>query len=83
MATAVDGQGQIRHAARMWGAAEVLRESIGAPLPANERPEYNRQVTAARSRLEEAAWLEAWAKGQDMTPEEAVAYALEDIGVQA
>jgi len=34
-------------------------------------------VTAARSQLEEAAWLEAWAKGQAMTLEEAISYALE------
>jgi predicted ATPase/DNA-binding SARP family transcriptional activator/DNA-binding CsgD family transcriptional regulator len=77
MATAADAQGQVRRAARLWGTAEVLRESIGAPLPANERPDYNRQVTAARSQLEEAAWLEAWAKGQAMTLEEAISYALE------
>lgn len=77
MATAADAQGQVRRAARLWGTAEVLRESIGAPLPANERADHNRQVTAARSQLEEAAWLEAWAKGQAMTLEEAIAYALE------
>ena len=79
MATAAAAQGQIRRAARLWGAAEVLRESIGAPLPANERPDYNRQVTAAGSQLEEAAWLEAWTKGQAMTPEEAVVYALDEV----
>jgi hypothetical protein len=30
-------------AARLWGAAESLRESLGLPLQPNEHPEYHRE----------------------------------------
>src|SRR5262249_13253510 len=42
-------------AARLWGAAESLRESLGLPLPPNERAEYDRHRTAAREAVGEEA----------------------------
>jgi tetratricopeptide (TPR) repeat protein len=41
-------------AARLWGAAESLREALGLPLPPNERPEYDRAVAEVREALGEA-----------------------------
>ncbi len=38
-------------AVHLWGAAEALRESIGAPLPPNEQEEYEHQVGQARAVL--------------------------------
>lgn len=70
-------QEQPRHAAQLWGAAEVLREAIGSPLPVSERPRYDKQVAQARSTMKETAFAAAWAQGCAMKMEEAIAYALE------
>lgn len=71
--------GQPARAARLWGAAEAQRESIGLPLSSFDRshPDYESMVATARGRLDEAAWKTAWSEGRQMTPEEAIEYALE------
>ena len=63
-------------AARLWGAAETLRESIGAPPTPEARPYYERSMAAVRALLGEAAWEAAFAEGSAMSPEEAAEYAL-------
>lgn len=67
-------------AARLWGAAEALSEKIEViEYPhAPDRSLHERRVAAARERLDEQAWTQAWAEGRAMDPEEAVAYALEE-----
>jgi hypothetical protein len=42
-----------------------------------DRCEYDRVLAAAGAALNEAAFVVAWAEGQAMTPDQAVAYALE------
>jgi ATP/maltotriose-dependent transcriptional regulator MalT len=69
-------KGQGERAARLWGAAEALRKSIGAPLPASERLDYERSVGAVRSQLDEAEWEAVFAQGRAMSAEEAAEYAL-------
>jgi predicted ATPase/DNA-binding SARP family transcriptional activator/DNA-binding CsgD family transcriptional regulator len=69
---------QGERAARLWGAAEALRKSIGTPLHPTERPDYDRSVVAARSQLNEAAWEAAFAQGMAMSGEEAAEYALSE-----
>jgi hypothetical protein len=77
-AHAACAQGQGERAAQLFGAAEALREAIGAPLPSIDRADYDRSVAAARVVLGEEAFLAAWAAGRAMTMEQAVAYALEE-----
>jgi DNA-binding CsgD family transcriptional regulator len=60
-------------AAHLWGAAEALRETFGAPLPPLERPGYEQAVSAARTRLGEKTFAAVWAEGRMMTPEQALA----------
>jgi hypothetical protein len=74
---AVVGAGQSARAARLLGAADALRRVIATPLPPVERPSYEATVTATRVALGEAAFAAAWAAGQALTLEEAVAEALE------
>ena len=69
--------GHARRAARLFGAAEALRERIGAPLPYPERAGYDRRVVATRAQLSDVAFTEAWAVGRAMTKEEGINYALE------
>jgi predicted ATPase/class 3 adenylate cyclase len=72
-------QEEAERAARLWGAVEALREDIDAPMLAVERPLQEPYLAASRSRLDKAAWEAAWEEGRSMTPEEAAAYALENI----
>jgi hypothetical protein len=75
-AVVAGAKGQGERAARLWGAAEALRKSIGAPLHPTERPDYDRSVATARAQLNETAWEAAWAEGMAMSAEEAAEYAL-------
>ncbi len=66
-------QQQAKLAARLLGAAEGLREAIGAPLPLDERADYEQAVAVARRELGEEAFASAWAEGRAMTPEQVLA----------
>ncbi|HKF39330.1 MAG TPA: tetratricopeptide repeat protein [Ktedonobacteraceae bacterium] len=57
-------------AARLWGAAEMLRETMGSPMPPVYRPAYEQAVAAARTQLGEKVFVAAWAQGRTMTPEQ-------------
>jgi non-specific serine/threonine protein kinase len=64
-------------AARIWGAAEQLREEIGLPLL--DRSRYDRRVAAARAALgDDAAFDHAWKEGSALTLEQAIEIALQD-----
>src|SRR5215470_15908010 len=73
LARVVAVQGELSWAARLWGAAEMLRETSGAPIAPRERPAYESSVTAARAQLGEKFFAIAWAEGRLMTPEQALA----------
>src|SRR5215207_1666411 len=75
-ASLAGSQGKAARSARLWGAAEALREAIGTVLSPFERHLYEPYLTAARAQLDEAAWKAAWAGGRAMTTEEAIEYAL-------
>src|SRR5262249_29204402 len=65
-------------ATRLFGAAEALRHGISFRRPPTEHADYDESVSAACSVLGEPAFETAWAEGQAMTLEQAVAYALEE-----
>ncbi len=69
LASVVTAQGEAVWAARLWGAAESLRDMVGSPLPPIFRADYERSVAAARTQLGEKAFTAAWAEGRTMTPE--------------
>ena len=60
-------------AARLFGAAEAMRESFNTPLPPSERADYDRLVGTTRAQLDEAAFEMAWTQGRIMTVERALA----------
>jgi len=62
-------------AARLLGAAEALRQAIGASLNPSARAEYDRHLAALRERLGEEQFTRAWEQGRKMTADDAVAYA--------
>ncbi len=73
LAAVSTAQGEVTWAARLCGAAEALRETLGTPLPPVYRTDYERSVAAARKHLGEKAFTAAWAQGRAMTPEQALA----------
>ncbi len=56
-------------AARLWGAAEHLRETIGGSISALIQTVYEPFLAAARARLGEDAFAAAWAEGRALTLE--------------
>jgi predicted ATPase/DNA-binding XRE family transcriptional regulator len=70
-------QGQPCRTACLFGATAMLRNTIGVPLPPLSREMNNRHLTIAKTSLSKATFAAAWAKGEAMTLEQAVAYALE------
>src|SRR5262249_24552660 len=83
LAEVVVAGGQPERAARLFGAAEGLREAIGAPLLPAERAEHDRSIAAACTALGEEAFAAAWAEGRALSLEGAVRYALEEPGADA
>ena len=82
IATALEGLaavagvgGQPLNAARLYGSAESLRDTLGAPLTPTDRSYYEQTVAAIRAQLDEALFARAWAEGRAMTLEQAIAAA--------
>jgi non-specific serine/threonine protein kinase len=64
-------------AARLFGAAESLREQIGIPMTAVETVSYQEEVAALRAALGEAQIASFWQEGRRLTMEQAIGFALE------
>jgi hypothetical protein len=67
---------QPERAARLFGAAAALRETLGAPLPPSDRVEYERRLATLRSTLGEPAFASAWNAGRALTWQQAADDAL-------
>ena len=76
VAMLVHDRGRPERAARLFGATAVFRESVGAPLPANERADYERYVAAVRLALGNEAFTAAWEAGRALQLDAAIAEAL-------
>ena len=73
-------QGRPLRAAKLWGAAETLRERMGMSLSYLDLTAsgYELDLAAVRSELDTASFADAWAEGRTMSPEEAIEYALDE-----
>lgn len=67
-------------AARLLGATARLRESLGSVRFAPDIPGYEESVDAVRANLDTSARERAWAEGEAMSLDEAVAYAARGRG---
>jgi tetratricopeptide (TPR) repeat protein len=70
--------GELEKAARLLGATAALMSAIGFDHQAGDQLEIDKYEADVRARLDEDVFKAAWAEGQAMTLEQAVAYALED-----
>ena len=73
VARSIAAQGDILRAARLWGAAEALREALGAPIPRIYRAVLEQAVGQARDRAGEEAFARAWAEGRTLPLEQILA----------
>jgi predicted ATPase/class 3 adenylate cyclase len=73
-------QDDLERAARLWGAAAALRESLGDRVPLLEPLREDEDLPATRAALGDAANAASWEAGRAMSLEEAVAYAREPLG---
>jgi hypothetical protein len=71
-------EGDSERAARLLGAAGGQATPFSAPTDPASRADYERTLAAVRAGLSEEGFAAAWAEGQAMTLEQAVAYASED-----
>jgi non-specific serine/threonine protein kinase len=71
------GQGQGEHGVRLLAGAAALRQAMGAPARPADRPSIERALATARTTLGDATFTNAWATGETLRLEEAIALALE------
>src|ERR687898_830073 len=76
LACTAGAKGDAERTARLFGAAEALRDAVGYQQIPRERDLREPYLEASRSRLAEAAWEKAFMEGRAMGMEEAVEYAL-------
>ena len=90
IATSLDGfavviaaLGKSLRAARLWGAAERLRQEVGSPMMPSEWHRRDRRVAAARVALaDNAAFDRAWQEGRALPLEQAIELAMEETAEQ-
>lgn len=70
--------GQAEKAARLLGASQALLDQLDAEMHPVDTYDIERYAAETRTQLGEAGFLAAWAEGDAMSLEEAVAYALAD-----
>lgn len=59
-------------AVRLFGAAQAIRATLGAPLPSIDRPTYKHNIKTLRTQLGEIDFVNAWAEGEAMSIEQAI-----------
>lgn len=78
LAVLATAQNKMERAAQLLSAAEKLYVPLRFEMSAKERAEHDQAVSAAREALGEEGFAKVWAKGQAMTLDKAVAYALRE-----
>jgi predicted ATPase/class 3 adenylate cyclase len=73
-------RGRVESAARLFGAAESLRRTVGLPVPPSSLEAYERDVAGTRRALGDTAFEQLKKEGWEMTLEAAISYALAEAG---
>jgi non-specific serine/threonine protein kinase len=79
LAGVANKRGEPERAARLLGAVETRRNTIGATLWLVDQLEYNNNVVAAQAALTAEQFAAAWAQGLAMSLEDAITYAQEKV----
>jgi non-specific serine/threonine protein kinase len=75
LAGSLGAQGEPVRAARLFGAALAFLQRTGALVDPNDQPEHDRNIAFVRDQLGEAGFAAAWAEGEAMGLDQAIAYA--------
>ncbi len=75
LAGSLGALGEPVRAAHLFGAAYAFLQRSGTLIDPSDQPEHNRNIAFVRAALGDTAYEMAWAEGQAMTLDEAVAYA--------
>lgn len=70
---------QASRAALLHGAADALRDDIGAPITPDQQPEHERQLSRVRAALGEDAFEAAFAAGRALSWKEVIDRGLEEL----
>jgi tetratricopeptide (TPR) repeat protein len=76
LAGVAGSRGQLERAARLFGAADALREAISITFDTPDQVEYDRSLEATRARVPSELWDRLWAEGKALPMERAIEYAL-------
>jgi len=76
LAAVLASTGEPESGARLLGAAESLRESVGVELAPSERETHDATAAAIRGSLGEKEFAAAWLEGRELPLDDAIAYAL-------
>ena len=68
---------QPERAAVLFSAAQALSNTISSHLDPADQVEYERNLAEAQEQLSQGDWDRAWVRGQTLTLDEAVAFALQ------
>jgi predicted ATPase/DNA-binding CsgD family transcriptional regulator len=74
-------KGDFQRAARLFGAAEAIREPVESKIDLVDQPEYNRQVEVIRGQLGDSTFKRSWAEGRGMSIAQAFEYAIGNTSI--
>ncbi|MCC6793431.1 MAG: AAA family ATPase [Thermomicrobiales bacterium] len=80
LASVAIAQGQMERAARLYGAAEALRDQLGASIEVMKRSAYEYRVETLKAGLSPEAFAGAWSAGAALPLAEVFAEALDEPG---
>ena len=83
LACVATAMGLAERAVQLFGTAEVVGKAGGYAGDRVDQDEVNRQLAAAQSALEKETVNAAWTRGQNMSSEDAIAYALSEQGTNS
>ncbi len=83
LACVATAMGLAVRAVQLFGAAEVVGKAGGYAGDRVDHDEVERQLAAAQSALDKETFNAAWTRGQNMSSEEAIAYALSEKGANS
>lgn len=75
LAGAAGARGEPERGARLLGAVEIVQQGLATVMWLMDRAEYRRILATIRAALGEERFAAAWAEGQAMSLEDAIAYA--------
>jgi hypothetical protein len=73
-------KGEAARAATLFGAADILRQSLGLVYPLGDKPLGDMYLAKARAGLAALSFNDAWSEGKSLSLEAAAAFAEAGLG---